>query len=386
MYLRLVRRDAAVVARERAERARLRTKGVIINRDGFSWIWRWGTEDLDCILQQVQNMQYGNVDALDFCIGGLAEANFNHPMTSGRRGIPPGPRLGDKRAARVFRYFYDNDIDMLQILTDRCHELGISIYASNRLNARYRPSDVWRDHPEWRLESGGAWDFALPQVREFYRDFLLYVAENYEIDGLTLDYSRGKRRHFNPDEERPLEHMNGFIRDLRRGLDDIERETGRELALNISFVCHTHYEAASPIQQGLDVQTWVDEGIVDLIMPHGRDAMDYVQMCQGTDTLAYVRTSRGLDFAGQTLGAHHHDPTAEEDKQDRPPIQRWFPLDYIQELLGWYDAGADGVFQFNISDAWVTYRNLPYPQLLRQEVASGEPYGMIEGEHVEWLE
>ncbi len=385
-YIKLIRRSPEDVAREAAAKAKLREKGVIINRDGFSWIWAYGTDNLDCILQQVENLQYGNVDALDFCIGGLASANFNHPMTSGRVAIPGGGRLGDKRARRVFQKLYDNDIDILEILTERCHELGIKIYVSHRFNARYQVSDVWRQHPEWQLDSGHGWDFSKPGPREYCRNFLLYVAENYDIDGITVDFSRGRRRHVNPPAEDKLQYMNILMRELKDGLNKIAEANSKELALNTSFVCHTRYESATPQQQGLDIQTWVDEGIVDLIMPHGRDAMDYVEMCKGKETKCYVRTSRGLDFAGQALGAHHHDPTAEEDKTDRPVIQQWSPLDYIEELLKWYDAGADGVFQFNLSDGWVPYRNLPYPEILREEVASGQPFGMHEGQPVEWIE
>lgn len=385
-YIKLIPRDPQEVARYAAERLKVREKGAIINRDGFSWIWSWGTDNLDCILQQVENLQYDNVDAVDFCIGGLASANFNHPMTSGRVGIPGGRRLGDKRARRVFQKFYQEDTDILKILTQRCHELRIKIYASHRFNARYQVSDVWRQHPEWRLESGRAWDLSKPGPREYCRDFLLYVAENYDIDGITLDFSRGARRHVNPDEPNKLEPMNRFMRDFRAGLNKIAEAKGKALALNATFVCHTRYESATPADQGLDIKTWVDEGLVDLIMPHGRDAMDYVKMCKGEKAKCYVRTSRGLDFAGQALGAHHHDPRPEEDKKDRPVIQRWFPLDYIEELLRWYDAGADGVFLFNLSDGWVTYRNLGYPKLLREEVASGQPLGMRERPPVEWME
>jgi hypothetical protein len=49
--------------------------------------------------------------------------------------------------------------------------------------------------------------------------------------------------------------------------------------------------------------------------------------------------------------------------------------DAIQGTLDWYAAGAAGVFLFNRSDAWTTLRHLPYPELLRQELAQDQPFG-----------
>ena len=400
-YIKLIRRSPEEVARQAAAKAKLREKGVIINRDGFSWIWAWGTDNLDCVLQQVENLQYDNVNALDFCIAAHATTRIiNYPTATytTKYDLAKARRLGSKRALPIYQKFEDNNIDILEILTERCHELGIKIYANFRINS-ISHGDAWRQHPEWRQDrpnpgpsekrSESSWDFAKPGPREFYRDFMLYAAENYDIDGITVDFSRGRRRQVTPPAQDKLEYMNIFMRELRQGLNEIAAAKGKPLALNTSFVCHCRADHASPQQQGLDIQTWVDENIVDLIMPHGRDAMDYVEMAKGKETKCYVRTSRGRDFAGQVLqapGTLSRYPHPGEGKQDRPASPQWFPLDYIEELLKWYDAGADGVYQFNLSDAWVPYRNLAYPKLLRQEVASGQPFGQRKGEKVEWIE
>ena len=91
-----------------------------------------------------------------------------------------------------------------------------------------------------------------------------------------------------------------------------------------------------------------------------------------------------MDFAGNALIADTHDPTAEEDKADRTPLFQYSPLQIAEGALEWYDAGADGIFLFNMPDAWTGLRNLPYPELVRQEVAAGKAYGINEGELVTW--
>ncbi len=384
-YIKLVRRSPEDVEREAAAKAKLEHKGVVIDRDGFSYVWMWGEKNTDCILQQVENFQYGNVEALNWCIGGSLGMNFPHPMTSGRVPFPGGGRLGDQRAREIFGDFYDRGIDVLRILTDRCHEIGIKIYASHRANVHYYASNIWNEHPDWRLKSGGGLDYANPEARGFYRDMLLWIAENYDIDGLTIDWTR-HRRHFNPGQENQFYHINTYLRELREGLDRIGQQKGKHLVLNCSFTCGTWYDGWTPQQQGMDVATWVEEGFVDCIMPDGRDTMKYIEMCVGKDTKCYGRYTTCADFAGGKLMANVHDPTPSEDKADRPALNQYGPLDLMEGILNWYDAGADGVLLFNFSDAWVPLRNLPYPEIIRQELASGQPFGQREGEKVEWTE
>ena len=377
-YIKLIRRDPADVKREAARLAGMERKGVIVDRDGFSHVWMWGTKDIDCVLNQVESFGYGNVEALNWCIGGSTTTNFPHPMT-GR--IATYGRLGDRRATAIYKSFEDRGIDILHALCERSHELGIKIFASHRANVRYYASQIVQEHPEWILENGRGFNYAIPEARGWYRDMLLYIAENYDIDGLTIDFSR-HRRHFEPDQKDQFEHMNTYLRELRAGLDGIGQEKGKRLELNASFVCGTWYESWSPAAQGLEVETWVKEGIVDRIMPEGRDIPTYIEMCKGTKVKCYPRFCEAMTPDGQALKSGLHDPTPEEDGTDRPAEPQLSALQRAEAVLNWYDQGAEGVFLFNHADAWTTLRHLPYPELLRKEIASGQPFGRREGEAV----
>ncbi len=386
--IKLIRRDPAEV--QQAAQAKATApgrKGVIIDRDGMSLVWMWGTEDIDCILQQIEQFQYGNVEALNWCEGTTFATNFPHPMSTGFTGYGPiCGRLGDHRYDRVEKSFQMRGLDVLQALADRCHEIGIKIYVSQR-TSEGGSTDQSRAHPEWFLKTGGAagWsaNWALPEVRTFFRDFMLYTAANYDIDGLTIDFSRC-RYNFEAGEEEP-EHMTDYLRELRKGLDRIGEQRGKHLALNASFAGPTWYEGRTPEQQGLDVATWVRESLVDLIMPEGREVARYLDLCRGTKVRCYPRYCSSMDFEGNSLMANLHDPTPEEDKADRSPLFQYGPMQIAGGVLKWYQAGADGVFLFNQSDAWMTLRNLPYPELLQKEVAAGKPDNMREGEEITWV-
>lgn len=64
--------------------------------------------------------------------------------------------------------------DVLQLLVDRCHELGVKVYVSQRISQGGR-ADRSRAHSEWSLKTGAARgrspNCALPEVRTFFRDF-----------------------------------------------------------------------------------------------------------------------------------------------------------------------------------------------------------------------
>jgi len=385
-YIRLIRRDLAEVRAAEARRSALPRKGVWLDRDGMSLVWMWGTPDVDCILQQVEQFKYGNVEALNWCQGTTFATNFPHPMSTGFRGyFELSGRLGDRRYDDVERGFRERGVDVLQLLVDRCHELGVRIFVSQRTSEGGHSAES-RAHPEWFLKATAArgWsaNWALPEVRHYLRDMMLYTARTYDLDGLTVDFSRC-RYNFEPGDEKP-EYMTSYLRELRAGLDAIGQERGRHLALNASFVCGTWYEGRTPEQQAFDPTTWVKEGLVDCLMPEGRDAAKYIKLCRGTRTKCYARYCNGMDFAGNALTSDTHDPTAEEDKADRPPLNQYGPPQIAEGALEWYDAGADGIFLFNMPDAWTGLRNLPYPELLRQEVAAGKPYGIREGGLVTW--
>jgi hypothetical protein len=381
-YVKLVRRAPADVQRDAVALRQSERKGVVIDRDGFSYCWLWGTESLDCILQQVEQYQYGNIEALNWCIGGTFIANFPHPMSRGIMNCSAEyGRLGDFRFDRVDHSFRDRGIDSLQVLVDRCHELGIKIYVSERTSDD-NLSVALKSHPEWINTKGGV-NYANPGLRAFLRDYLLYIATNYDIDGLTVDFTRN-RNHFNPGEEKP-KYMTSFLKDLRAGLDRISKSQGKRLVLNVSFTTGTWYDSRTAEAQGLDVQGWVNEDIVDCIMPEGKEVLKYIQMCNGKKTKCYGRYSSLQAFDGSGLQADIHDPTANEDKHDKPPMTQYGPSEIARGTLDWYAAGASGVFLFNQSDAWTTLRHLPYFNLLREDVARGQPFGMHEGDAVEWL-
>ncbi len=366
-YIKLIKRSPKQLKKEKARKAKMDKKGVIIDRDDGTYLYWWGVNGLDCIFQQVEDFQYGNVEALNWCIGRGKKANFPHPLAKSYYNHPGG-RTGDKRMDKTLKYFKESKIDILQLLVDRCHEIGIKIYVSHR--------------------AGTGQDYADSNVRQSYAEYLLWIADNYDIDGLTIDYTRHPP-FFKTKEPENYEHMNNYLRLLRAGLDKIGKQRGKHLILNATFNCHG-FRGLDPdnLNAALDIKTWVNQNIVDCIMPEGRDTFDYIEMCKGKKTTCYPRKIQAVGFDSRLLQADHpFDPTVADNFRDRPPEWRMSALDLSKGILKWYDAGADGVYMFNIMDAWfniTTLNNLPYPELLRKDLAAKQTFGMRKGQQVQW--
>ncbi len=369
-YIKLIKRSPKDVKKQESRKAKMDKKGVIIDRDGGSWIYIWGTKRLESLFQQIEDFQYGNIEALSWCfVDNNKEANFPHPLAD-KYLKNYGSRHGDKRRGKIMRYLAENNLDYLQLLIDRCHEIGIKIFVSHR--------------------AGSGQDYADPAVRKSYSDFLLYVPENYDIDGLTVDFTRhppffkGKDRG-----PQSYEHMNNYLRTLRKGLDKIGKKRGKHIALNASFY-KQGWRPFQPESEGLDIKTWIDEELVDCIMPQGLGAFEYIEMCKGKKTKCYPRKVQAVGFNARLLQSDHPGgPTPADNLRDRPPEWRMSALDLSKGALKWYDAGADGIYLFNMDCVWYslsTLSNLPYPELLREDIAANQTFGMRMGEKIKWLE
>ena len=70
---------------------------------------------------------------------------------------------------------------------------------------------------------------------------------------------------------------------------------------------------------------------------------------------------------------------------DKPMEEDYDPLEITEGILKWYDAGADGVFRFNV-EVCVSVRNLAYPEIMREQVKAGRVFYINPKEKIKWLE
>lgn len=138
-----------------------------------------------------------------------------------------------------------NGGDIVKVFIDRCRAQGQAAFISLRMNDAHhkefvdpKPDDkpgssigmsvtrFYPDHPEYRIKPGSmrgadlVQNFAIPEVRAQKLALIRELCENYDLDGLELDFLRFYSYFLT--EETPLEQrraiMTGLIKEVRQML------------------------------------------------------------------------------------------------------------------------------------------------------------------------
>lgn len=197
----------------------------------------------------------------------------------GERASPHNRGLVWWRAAENLSSALARGIDPFRVVVDRAHEKGIRVLGSVRINdsgtpegstysvgkLKYENPDVMigKEDPD-KPHASTALDFARADVREERLSVIEEICERYRADGVEID--EYIRVFFKPSEvAKNVPILTEWMRSVRALLDDIGRKQGRELALSI----RVHPIEQACLDAGMDVRTWIREGIVDWVTPFG---------------------------------------------------------------------------------------------------------------------
>ena len=296
-------------------------------------------------------------------------------------------------------------MDPMAVFVDECHCCGIQAWGSRRMNdghhtyrvlefERYQ-TKFYRENPQLRLKSkrdaqvSPTYDWSNPEIAAQNLEFLREVAENYDIDGLDLDYTR-IGPYFNVGEEaQGREIMNQHVREVRRMLDEVGKKKGKYLGLSAQLYSRDsiwkekgleltpeagrtelHESQEDDIEchfgEGLDIRTWIQEGLLDVLIAHCR-TISFYEM----DISAWHRAVEGTNcrlVAGAGKPGFF--------KFRRGGLINGYPAHLTQHLEHrgiahrLYEQGADGIFFYDyvirfFNLQWEVYRELGDPERLR---------------------
>jgi len=243
----------------------------------------------------------------------------------------------------------------LQVVIDFAHENDMELFASVRMNDSHDsfiPGGVtlWKkEHPEFLVDSTGipnnrdehplglyviAQDFTHQEVRDRKFEIIEEVARRYDVDGIELNYIRhpvffSRTMRGQPVTDDEVEIMTSFMRRVRALTDEVGARRNRPLL--VTAVVPDSLAQAKDI--GLDIETWVENDLVDILTP-------------------------GLGYAPFTLPVKQYvDLAAEHGIKVYPCINRKAPQHveekYVPEgfrgvATNWYRAGADGIYYWNL--------------------------------------
>ena len=302
----------------------------------------------------------------------------------------PKLREGDRRACEYIKWSVEKGRESFKVLSTLCRQSKVEFHAGLRMNLFWGNSPLieyfngrwWIEHPSSRKSGGCQLNYAYPQAQEFILELLMELAQNYDIDGISMDFTRW------PPVADPGHHeddvLTSFIVKVKERLNNVEKKKNKKIALSVMVVdkCFT---SQSLEEQKIDLEAWLATGILDFICVQAWDIKPYIDLAKKYNTTFYaiqdndsIRTPHGS--RDDPDWSNWNDPQPGEEHQEKP---RKFPcLDPTEWQMAarkYYRAGADGVALVNAFMNANFARRLGHIQEIEERCERGEAWGLETG-------
>ena len=221
-------------------------------------------------------------------------------------------------------------------LKGRAEEIGIDL--SDQIIGDPWELTPWKkDHPEWIIpsvvhrEQGQTFknNFAIPEVRDYKLGIVKELAENYDLDGIELDFCR--TNPFLPVDHQWENHasLTEWVTAVRKLTLNIEKTRGRPFLL----AARVPDNVLGARIDGMDLERWAQDELLDIFHPGPRsleiDFDGFKRITNGTGAKLYP-----------CLDAHHS-----SDAYQNPSIEILRGV-----AQSWWVQGADGIETFNFGN------------------------------------
>lgn len=267
--------------------------------------------------------------------------------------------------------------DALKVMVDYCHANGIEIFRSQRMNDRHDRSHTpdnpnpefspfKQQHPECLVSTidnppthakydwTGA-DYTHPEVRDAMYSYLEEVCQNYDVDGIEMDFWRAplffKSVAFGGQaSDKELDMMTDLVRRVREMTEREGQRRGRPLLVAVRVPDSLGYCRGI----GLDLERWMEEGLVDLLIPG--------------DSIRQWTPWEQMIKLGHRYGVKVY-PSLQRPvfPGEAPPFSRNSAQSYRAKAMKMWQSGADGVYLFNYlrpKQWWPWLREIGEPDVL----------------------
>ena len=368
------------------KKASHRQRRIIQNNDGCDILFYCKEASSENLLNiWTKGLEDSQVDTLYYTIQtGIGSVMYNSKVAT------PITATSGNFKDNMLGAFLENGLDPLEIISDFCRKNDMEIFASFRMNDIHSGDlekngelcdpelhSPWKtEHPEYLLGSRekaqngerlpyfhqhrgwAAANYELEPVRDYVYQTIEEVCKNYDIDGIELDFFRHPlffKSHVLQgkvgDKERAI--MTGFLRRLRSMMDQESLRKGHALLISIRVPDSVGY--CSDI--GLDVEEWLKEGLVDILVPGGYFQLqpweNSVELGHKYDVPVYPCLDDSRELDGNS------------------PFLKNSVSSYYGRAQQVWSSGADGVYLFNaiypFNPNHVIYDQLGDPQILSKQ-------------------
>lgn len=331
---------------------------IIYNWDGAPHHYDEYPQTVEQFLQKVYApLADTQVDALFWCMG-IHEATWvsdNLPLKGDSVGRVYDSVLA-MRDTESLRAMLERGEDPYGAMVDRGRELGIDVWPSFRMNdqhfwaiqdldamqksSAHEMTPLRKEHPEWCLgdQAPGwcatSWNMAIPEVREHKLDLIEQACRLADWDGVELDWQR-HAFHLPGNHEYRLRYaLTDLQRAIRQMTERLAAARGRPFPVAVRVAASL--ESCRHI--GYDVETWIKEGLCDIVIGGGNSGTDpdletekFVELARGTPIKVYPCFDSDGRQQAKRLIAHG----------------RWRDRWFAALAQGHLARGAAGVYVFN---------------------------------------
>jgi len=357
----LTKAETAAVLADRQQRA---TKTAVATFDGFTWIHPFRPQNRADLAATFSAYHNSDFKTWWFQVGGADLVH--HPSKVGNLlggHLDTFPRTVDREFVESVRHLHKQDIDPLKVAIEEAHdqqaEILICLRAAGWKGAppweELFRSDFYHAHPQWRcVDHDGTPTMYMSYAAEEVQDHLIEVYREVlerEPDGLGFMFHRGMPmilweepfcrrfqkkfgedpRKLAEDDPRVLqlraEIVTQFLRKIRALLDETAQKQG-DSSRRLKFVVTTFATPADNKRFGLDVETWIQEKLIDQIGVAWFAHYTSGQKTRSGDTPYYVRITQDTDVKVYPFYVGWKLTTA---------------TDLLKSVAQNYEQGADGI-------------------------------------------
>lgn len=398
--LRLVKLTDEQIAAYQSDIADPSTKRIGVMHDGCSHYHCWGEPGNKVDVQFVQQYRDSDVRMLIYQTPSTGVASWPSRVTTiAGEDVTEEQwknlRLGDRRITDYIRWAIDNQQEGIGVVSSACREAGIECHAGLRMNLFFQQPGgdgaienllngrFWCEHPELRKPGGKQLDYALPEVRRFVLSLLMELAENYDVSGLSLDFTRWPP--IADPERHDFDVLTSFVREVRQSLDVLSEKKGRKMALSAQMVEGYHARRKGRLMtlsdQKIDLEAWLAEGLLDFVCVQAWDQRKYLAIAQKYDVPYYTLVDNGsigplgLDDPEWMQDARpDEDPLAGEELEKEPHVGSTMdPGEWDRTVLEHAPPGAAGVMVCNASGLFI--RRLGHVDEMAERIEKGLVWG-----------
>ena len=275
---------------------RHRQRRVIYNNDGNEIFITRLSSPQDFLKQRIEPALGTQLDTIIF--SSLVTTLYDHDTNVGERwdDMVDATKSTNKHALNGranMRMLRKAGADCLSLVVDRCHEAGVEVFWSHRINDVHDSilhydhllSQWKRKHPEflmgtpedarkYPMEDPRFWwstlDFEKKEVRDYLFRITEEVCQRYPVDGIEIDYFRAPM-FFRPNltDKQATPEQVGMMTGFQRRITEMARREGTKRGRPILVAVRVPMTKVTCRHVGIDIETWLAEDLVDLLVTGG---------------------------------------------------------------------------------------------------------------------